>query len=123
MEPLEGVSFIQGDFREEAVLKGMEDSIAGQHVDLVLSDMAPNISGVRAADQAASMYLAELALDFAISHLRPGGDFLVKVFQGEGIDDYRRNLQKRFDKLMTRKPSASRDRSREQYLLARGLQG
>jgi 23S rRNA (uridine2552-2'-O)-methyltransferase len=117
MEPLRGVDFIQGDFREDAVLAELEARLGGQPVDLVISDMAPNISGIAVADQARAMHLAELALDFASNHLKPGGAFLVKVFQGAGFEDFMREMRSRFAKVVARKPKASRDRSSEQYLL------
>lgn len=117
MHPLPGVEFIQGDFREDAVLQALEASLAGRPVDLVISDMAPNISGIGVADQARAMHLAELALDFASNHLRPGGAFLVKVFHGAGFDDFMRQMRGHFAKVVARKPKASRDRSSEQYLL------
>lgn len=119
MDALAGVEFLQGDFREEAVLERLLDTLDGREIDLVLSDMAPNISGVRSVDQPRAMYLAELALEFAERVLRRGGALLVKVFQGEGFDEYLKALRERFGKVATRKPGASRDRSREVYLLAR----
>ena len=119
MDPLPGVDFILGDFREEEVLKRLEAAVGERAVDLVLSDMAPNISGVDAADQAGSVHLAELALDFAKAHLKPGGVFLTKAFQGEGFDAYLRTLREAFESVQIRKPRASRPRSREVYLLAR----
>jgi len=121
MDALPGVHFIEGDFTEDGPLKALLQALDGRPVDVVLSDMAPNLSGVKAVDQPAAMYLAELALDFAGQVLKPGGDFLTKVFHGEGLDDYRRDLQTQFSKLLTRKPRASRARSRESYLLARGF--
>lgn len=120
MEPLEGVEIIEGDFTEDESLKALEQGLAGQRVDLVLSDMAPNISGMTAVDQPRAMYLAELALAFASEWLKPGGDFLVKVFQGEGFDPYLAECREVFDKVTIRKPSASRPRSREVYILGRG---
>ncbi len=120
-EPLTGVDFIQGDFREAAPLAELEKRLEGTAPDLVLSDMAPNMSGVGPADQAGVMYLAELARDFALQWLRPGGDFLVKLFQGAGFDAYLKSMRERFDKVALRKPEASRARSAEIYLLARGL--
>lgn len=120
MEPLADVHFIQGDFREDAPLTELEEALAGAAVDVVLSDMAPNISGMRGVDQPRAMYLAELAADFAANHLRPGGDFLVKVFQGEGFDTFLSLLRSQYQKVLSRKPKASRPRSREIYLLARG---
>jgi len=117
LQPLAGVEFIQGDFREGAVLSELEARLSGKQVALVISDMSPNISGIGVADQARAMHLAELALDFASNHLQPGGAFLVKVFQGAGFEDYVRLIRSRFAKVATRKPKASRDRSSELYLL------
>ena len=122
MEPLPGVRFIQGDFTESESLLELEDVLNGQTVDLVLSDMAPNMSGMATIDQAKAMYLAELALEFVRSHLKPGGDFVVKLFQGEGFDIYVREVRSLFMKVQVRKPKASRPRSREVYLLARDRQ-
>jgi 23S rRNA (uridine2552-2'-O)-methyltransferase len=118
--PLAGVDFIQGDFRDDAVLKQLEDLLQGRAVDLVISDMAPNISGIVSADQARAMHLAELAMEFALEHLEPGGSFLVKVFQGVGFEDFLKLMRSRFAKVATRKPKASRDRSSELYLLGTG---
>lgn len=118
-EPIAGVEFIQGDFRDAAVLARLESALAGRQVDLVLSDMAPNMTGIAATDSAQVMVLAELTLDFAKQHLKPGGDLLVKVFQGAGFMELRREMQAVFETLATRKPAASRDRSAELYLLAR----
>ena len=123
MEPLPGVDFFEGDFREAAVLERLLNVLNGQPVDLVISDMAPNTSGVKAVDQPRGMYLAELALDFARRSLRPGGDFLTKAFQGEGFDGFLRELRAAFAKVLIRKPRASRARSAEQYLLARNYRG
>ncbi len=120
MAPIPNVEFIQGDFREPAVLEAVERALGGRGVDLVLSDMAPNISGVRATDQARWANLTELAVEFARNHLNPGGSLLVKCFQGAGVDELRRELGQLFDSLAVRKPEASRDRSREFFLLARG---
>ena len=120
MDPIADVTFIQGDFREESVFQQLLTALEGAQVDLVMSDMAPNMSGTRAVDQPRAMYLAELALDMAERVLAPDGRFLVKVFQGEGLDAYRRDLHARFDKLVTRKPAASRPRSPEVYLLGSG---
>lgn len=114
------VDFIQGDFREDAVLAQLEAKLEGRQIGLVISDMAPNISGVPSMDQARVMHLAELALDFAVQHLTPGGAFLVKVFQGEGFEAYQKLMRSHFAKVVTRKPKASRDRSSEQYLLGQG---
>jgi 23S rRNA (uridine2552-2'-O)-methyltransferase len=121
MEALAGVEILQGDFTEESVLRQLEASLGGQSVDLVLSDIAPNISGVAAVDQARSMYLAELVLAFAQAHLVRKGDLLIKLFQGEGFDDFLRELRACFSKVILRKPKASRGRSREIYALATGL--
>lgn len=118
MAALEGVEFIHGDFTEDAVLQQLLDSLNGQPVDLVLSDIAPNMSGVAAVDQARSMHLAELVLDFARQQLAPKGDLLIKLFQGEGFDDYLRELRADFGRVVLRKPKASRGRSREIYALA-----
>jgi 23S rRNA (uridine2552-2'-O)-methyltransferase len=120
LDPLPGVEFVQGDFRDEAVLEQLLQTVQGQPIDLVMSDIAPNITGVDAVDQPRAMYLAELATDFADKVLRPGGDLLVKLFQGEGFDDLVRDLRSRYDKVVIRKPKASRPRSREVYALARG---
>jgi 23S rRNA (uridine2552-2'-O)-methyltransferase len=119
MEPVAGVDFILGDFREDAVLRQMEALAGPQPVDLVLSDMAPNISGIEVADQAAGIYLAELALDFAGKHLKRGGSLLVKAFQGADFEAYLKSLRQAFGAVQVRKPKASRPRSREVYLLAR----
>lgn len=119
MELLPGIHFIQGDFQETDTLARLTEKLAGREVDLVLSDMAPNISGVASVDQAKSIALAELARDFAGQWLKPGGSFLVKVFQGEGIEAYQKSLKGLFKTVTVRKPKASRDRSREIYLLAK----
>ncbi len=123
MEPLEGVSIIQGDFTEDEPLRALETALDGGKVDLVLSDMAPNISGMRAVDQPRAMYLAELALAFAKDWLNPGGAFLVKVFQGEGFDPFLAECREVFDKVSIRKPAASRPRSREVYIMGKGFHG
>ncbi len=120
MDPLPGVEFVQGDFADDGVLEQLLQAVRGQEIDLVMSDIAPNISGVDAVDQPRAMYLAELAVDFADKVLRPGGDLLVKLFQGEGFDALVRDLRGRYDKVVIRKPKASRSRSREVYALARG---
>lgn len=117
--PLPGVEFILGDFREDAVLERLKSALAGRRVDLVLSDMAPNMTGIAATDSVQVLYLAELTLEFARENLKPGGDLLVKVFQGAGFMELRRAMQAEFASLVTRKPAASRDRSAELYLLAR----
>jgi len=120
MEALPGVRFVQGDFREDDVLDKLLQALEGQEVDLVMSDMAPNISGMDAVDQPRAMYLAELAVDFAGRVVRPGGELLIKVFQGEGFDELVRGLRSHYQKVVIRKPRASRPRSREVYALARG---
>ncbi len=117
LQPIPGVDFIQGDFREDEVLAQLEERLGGKQIGLVISDMAPNISGIDMADQARAMHLAELALEFASQHLKPGGAFLVKVFQGSGFEDYIKLMRARFGKVVTRKPKASRDRSSEVDLL------
>ena len=121
MPSLAGVEFLHGDFREDAVLSQLVDSLGGKTVDLVLSDMAPNKSGVGAVDMPRAMYLSELAMDFADQHLRTGGAFLIKLFQGVGFDEYVRQLRRRYAKVVIRKPAASRKRSPEVYALAQGL--
>ena len=120
IEPLDGVELIQGDFREQQVLDQLLSSLDGQPVDLVISDMAPNISGQSAVDQPRAMYLCELALDFARQVLKKEGDLLLKAFQGEGYPALEKDLRADFDKIIVRKPKASRPRSREVYILARG---
>jgi 23S rRNA (uridine2552-2'-O)-methyltransferase len=123
MDALAGVIFIQGDFREDEPLQQLMQVLEGRPVDLVMSDMAPNISGTRSVDQPRGMYLVELAIDFSHQVLRPGGDLLIKVFQGEGFDETLKGLRAAFDKVVVRKPKASRPRSREVYLLGRGYKG
>ena len=120
MPPLAGVEFLHGDFREDAVLSALESMLEGAQVDLVLSDMAPNKSGVDAVDLPRAMHLAELAMDFADHHLRTGGALLIKLFQGVGFDEYVRELRRRYAKVVIRKPAASRKRSPEVYALAQG---
>lgn len=120
LAPLPRVEFIQGDFREDSVLTQLEQTLGGRQISLVISDMAPNMSGVGMADQARAMYLAELALDFAVTHLAPGGSFVVKVFQGAGFEDYMKLMRNHFSRVVARKPKASRDRSSEQYLVGLG---
>jgi len=120
LDPLPGVDFIQGDFRDDDVLKQLEDLLQGKQVGLVISDMAPNISGVASIDQARIMHLAELAMEFALEHLEQKGSFLVKVFQGEGFEAYLKMMRLHFVRVVSRKPKASRDRSSELYLLASG---
>ncbi len=119
MPAISGVTCIQGDFRDEEVMENLIRELDGAPVALVMSDMAPNISGNRAVDQPRAMYLAELALDFAQRILKPGGHFVVKVFQGEGFEDYLKALRAAFGSVRTRKPDASRSESREVYLVAR----
>jgi len=121
MEPLPDVEFILGDFRDEAVERELEQKLNGARVDAVLSDMAPNLSGIAAADAARSLLLAELALEFAVRHLAPEGVFLVKAFQGSGYSQYVERLKRSFRSVAVRKPAASRETSAEVYLLARGL--
>jgi 23S rRNA (uridine2552-2'-O)-methyltransferase len=121
MEPLPGVEVLQGDFAEEETLQALLETLNGQPVDLVISDMAPNISGIESADQARSMYLAELAMEFSVRVLKPGGLFLVKVFQGQGFSELYKEMQRRFEQVVTRKPKASRPRSAELYLLGKGF--
>ena len=121
MDEIAGVSFIQGDFREEGVLAEFESLLGQRALDLVICDMAPNMSGHDGVDQPRAMYLAELALDFARQVLSPEGVFLIKLFQGAGFDDYVRELRKQFSSVTMRKPEASRARSREVYALARNL--
>ncbi|WP_346837335.1 23S rRNA (uridine(2552)-2'-O)-methyltransferase RlmE [Microbulbifer sp. SAOS-129_SWC] len=123
MDPLAGVDFVQGDFTEEAVLNQLLERLGEERADLVISDMAPNMSGVRAVDQPASMYLVELAVDMARQVLKPGGAFVAKVFQGEGFDELIRELRGSYSSVVTRKPGASRPRSREVYVVARGFKG
>ena len=119
MDPIDGVSFIQGDFREDSVLAEFETLLADRPLDLVICDMAPNMSGNAVTDQARSFYLCELALDFATRHLKPGGSFLVKVFQGAGYQEYMNEMRNLFGTVQTRKPEASRNRSSEIYLLGK----
>lgn len=119
MEPLPGVEFFQADFRDEETLLRLRETLQGARPDLVLSDMAPNMSGISVSDQAKAMYLAELALEFAAEELKVGGDFLVKVFQGVGFAEYRDAMGKVFETVLVRKPSSSRGRSAELYLLGR----
>ncbi len=121
MDALAGVQFVQADFSDDAGLSQLDQLLAGEGVDLVLSDMAPNLSGHKAVDQPRAMLLAELALDFCQARLNPGGGLLVKVFQGQGFDALLASMRQQFDRVQSRKPEASRDRSREVYLLARGF--
>jgi len=121
MAPVAGVEFIQGDFTEQEVFDEIMAVLDGARADAVISDMAPNISGVNATDQAASMYLVELALDMACQVLKPGGSFVAKVFHGEGYDQYVKALRAVFNKVVVRKPGSSRARSREVYLVGKGF--
>ncbi len=123
MDSIPDVTFIQGDFTEDAVFAQLLAAIGENPVDLVISDMAPNMSGLPAVDMPRAMFLCELALDLCTRVLRPGGDFLIKIFQGEGFDTYLKTVRENFEKVQMRKPLSSRDRSREQYLLARGFRG
>jgi 23S rRNA (uridine2552-2'-O)-methyltransferase len=123
MDPLKNVDFIQGDFTQETVLHQVQEALGGHQPQLVICDIAPNISGIDSADQASSMYLVELALDFVRQALEPKGDFVVKVFQGAGSDAYSKDVRGSFDKVFVRKPAASRPRSREVYLVAKGFKG
>lgn len=123
MDPLDNVDFIQGDFTDDGVFQQILDTLDGNQPDLIISDIAPNISGVAAADQAASMYLVELVLDMVRQVLKPNGNFVAKVFQGEGSDEYLKDVRTSFEKVVIRKPEASRPRSREVYLVAKGFKG
>ncbi|MCK9780261.1 MULTISPECIES: 23S rRNA (uridine(2552)-2'-O)-methyltransferase RlmE [Enterobacterales] len=120
MDPIVGVDFLQGDFRDELVLKALLDRVGENKVQVVMSDMAPNMSGTPAVDIPRSMYLVELALDMCRDVLAPGGSFIVKVFQGEGFDEYLGQIRSLFTKVKVRKPDASRSRSREVYIVATG---
>jgi 23S rRNA (uridine2552-2'-O)-methyltransferase len=123
MDPIAGVAVVQGDFREDEGLAAVENALGGRPVDLVVSDMAPNLSGIESADQARSVHLGELALEFASGHLKPGGDLVVKVFQGSGLPELTRDIGERFAKVYVRKPKSSRDRSRETFLVGKGFRG
>lgn len=123
MEPIKGVEFIQGDFREESVLAELLELVGDDKIDLVLSDIAPNLSGTFAVDQPRIMYLAELALDFCHQCLKQNGNYAVKIFQGEGFDAYLADLRKNFKKVVMRKPKSSRQRSREVYAVGIGFKG
>ena len=123
MDSIPDVTFIQGDFTHDEVLQQILEAVGDSHVDLVISDMAPNMSGTPEVDMPRAMFLCELALDLATRVLKPGGDFLIKIFQGEGFDMYLKDVRTKFDKVQMRKPSSSRDRSREQYLLGKGFKG
>lgn len=121
MDPIAGVDFVQGDFTEQHIFDEIMTLVDSRPIDLVISDMAPNISGVASIDQPRSMYLVELALDMAQQVLKPNGQFVAKVFQGEGFDDYVQQVKATFSKVVIRKPKASRARSREVYLVAKGF--
>lgn len=121
MPGLAGVTVVQGDFRDADAVEALERALAGGKADLVLSDMAPNLSGIPATDQARALELAELARDFASKHLKPQGNFLVKLFQGAGFEEFVKGLRRQFRTVAVRKPEASRSRSREVYVLAKGL--
>jgi 23S rRNA (uridine2552-2'-O)-methyltransferase len=123
MDSIPDVTFIQGDFTQDEVLARILEAVGNSQVDLVISDMAPNMSGTPEVDMPRAMFLCELALDLATRVLKPGGDFLIKIFQGEGFDMYLKDVRTKFDKVQMRKPSSSRDRSREQYLLGKGFKG
>ena len=123
MRGLPGVTFIRGDFLDAGSVEQLERALGDEKVDLVLSDMAPNLSGIASSDQARAMELAELALDFALKHLKPQGNFLVKAFQGAGFDSFLKTLRSHFGSVAVRKPEASRSRSSEVYLVGKGLRG
>lgn len=121
MDGIGGATFIQGDFTDEAVYEQIVAALNNEKVDVVMSDMAPNISGVSTTDQYSSIYLVELALDMARNVLKPGGSFCAKVFQGVGYEDYVKDVRRSFDKVFVRKPAASRPRSREVYIVGKGF--
>lgn len=121
MEPIAGVEFIEGDFREDAVLDLLSERLAGAKVDLVLSDMAPNLSGVSSADSARIQHVCDLAVDFAVNHLKPDGALIVKAFHGSGFSQIVENFKRHFRRVVERKPKASRDKSSETFLVGRGL--
>jgi len=123
MDPIRGVTVLQGDFREVGALAALNVVLGGHKVDLVASDMSPNLSGIDSADQARSIHLAELALEFALGNLQPGGDFVVKAFQGSGFAEFEKEVRTRFDKAYVRKPAASRNRSREVFIVGKGFSG
>ncbi|MCV6605244.1 MAG: 23S rRNA methyltransferase, partial [Porticoccaceae bacterium] len=123
MDSLAGVEFVRGDFTEDVVFEQIMATIGDLPVDLVISDMAPNMSGMKAVDQPRAMYLVELALDMADRVLKPGGAFVAKVFQGEGFDSWLQEVRRRYKRVVTRKPDASRARSREVYIVAQGYLG
>ncbi|AVJ29422.1 RlmE family RNA methyltransferase [Achromobacter spanius] len=121
MEPVAGVEFIQGDFREDEVLQQLEDMVGSRAVDLVISDMAPNLSGVGIADSARIQHVCELAMEFSCAHLKPNGALIVKAFHGTGFSQIVESFKKRFRRVVERKPKASRDKSSETFLVARDL--
>ena len=121
MEPIKNVDFIQGDFTDEAVVAQLLDWLGGGKFDLIISDIAPNITGIDSADQASSMYFLELALDTVRQTLKPGATFVAKMFQGSGSDQYVKELRTSFEKVLIRKPAASRAESREVYIVAKGF--
>ncbi len=123
MEPIKNVDFIQGDFTDEAVVAQLLEWLGGGKFDLIISDIAPNITGIDSADQASSMYVLELALDTVRQTLKPGATFVAKMFQGSGSDQYVKDLRTSFDKVLIRKPAASRAESREVYIVAKGFKG
>lgn len=123
MDGLTNVDFIQGDFTDETIVQQLLDWLGGEKFDLVISDIAPNITGIAVADQASSMYFLELALDTVRKTLKPGASFVAKMFQGSGSDQYLKELRQHFDKVLIRKPAASRKESREVYLVAKGFKG
>ncbi|WP_298451827.1 23S rRNA (uridine(2552)-2'-O)-methyltransferase RlmE [uncultured Marinobacter sp.] len=123
MDNIAGVEFVQGDFTEDSVFEAIMEALGDSRVDVLISDMAPNISGVTVSDQASSMYLVELALDMASQVLKPKGSFVAKVFQGEGYDEYLKATREVFDKVVIRKPDSSRARSREVYVVGKGFKG
>lgn len=123
MDGIAGVTFVQGDFTEESVYNEILHELNGNKADVVVSDMAPNMSGVNTTDQYSSIYLVELALDMARNVLKPGGSFCAKVFQGVGYEEYVKDVRTSFDKVLVRKPEASRPRSREVYIVAKGFKG
>ena len=123
MDPLAGVEFVQADFASDEGLAAVERALGGRPVALVVSDMSPNLSGIEGVDQARSVHLCDLALDFAVTWLKPGGDFATKAFQGSGLDEFQRAVQEHFTKTYVRKPKASRDRSREVFIVGKGFRG
>ncbi len=123
MEPIVNVDFIQGDFNDDAVVAQLLEWLEGGKFDLIISDIAPNLSGIDSADQAGSMYFLELALDTVRKTLKPGATFVAKMFQGSGSDEYVKELRKSFEKVLIRKPAASRAQSREVYIVAKGFKG